>query len=142
MFFMLLFNALLALAELTSAFSSRPILLKHKTFSFYRPSAYAIAQTVVDFPLVMVQVTIFDIIVYFMSNLSRTAGQFFISWLFLIFITLTMYAFFRCIGAWTSSLDVATRITGVAIQALVTYTGYLVSHSCKEHGDVLLSALC
>ncbi|KAK4695338.1 ATP-binding cassette, subfamily G (WHITE), member 2, PDR, partial [Lecanoromycetidae sp. Uapishka_2] len=31
MFFMLLFNALLALAELTSAFSSRPILLKHKS---------------------------------------------------------------------------------------------------------------
>ena len=30
LFFMLLFNALLALAELTSAFSSRPILLKHK----------------------------------------------------------------------------------------------------------------
>ena len=29
MFFMLLFNALLALAELTAAFSSRPILLKH-----------------------------------------------------------------------------------------------------------------
>ena len=31
MFFMLLFNALLALAELSSAFSSRPILLKHKS---------------------------------------------------------------------------------------------------------------
>ena len=31
MFFMLLFNALLALAELTSAFASRPILLKHKS---------------------------------------------------------------------------------------------------------------
>ena len=30
-FFMLLFNALLALAELTSSFSSRPILLKHKS---------------------------------------------------------------------------------------------------------------
>lgn len=30
LFFMLLFNALLALAELTSAFASRPILLKHK----------------------------------------------------------------------------------------------------------------
>ncbi|KAI9743045.1 MAG: hypothetical protein M1818_003340 [Claussenomyces sp. TS43310] len=39
-FFMLLFNALLALAELTAAFTSRPILLKHKSFSFYRPSAY------------------------------------------------------------------------------------------------------
>lgn len=31
LFFALLFNALLALAELTSAFSSRPILLKHKS---------------------------------------------------------------------------------------------------------------
>ncbi len=28
---MLLFNALLALAELTAAFSGRPIMLKHKT---------------------------------------------------------------------------------------------------------------
>ena len=90
LFFMLLFNALLALAELTSAFESRPILLKHKSFQFYRPAAYAIAQTVVDVPLVLVQVFIFDIVVYFMANLQRTASQFFISLLFLFFITMTM----------------------------------------------------
>lgn len=129
MFFMLLFNALLALAELTSAFESRPILLKHKSFSFYRPAAYAIAQTVVDIPLVFVQVSIFDIVVYFMSNLQRTPSQFFISLLFLFSLTMTMYAFFRAIGAVVGSLDVATRITGVAIQALVVYTGYLIPPS-------------
>ncbi|KAJ9620280.1 ATP-binding cassette transporter snq2 [Taxawa tesnikishii (nom. ined.)] len=132
MFFMLLFNALLALAELTSAFQSRPILLKHKSFQFYRPAAYAIAQTVVDIPLVFVQVTIFDLIVYFMSGLQRTASQFFISLLFLFSITMTMYAFFRAIGSLVGSLDVATRITGVAIQALVVYTGYLIPPS-KMH---------
>ena len=126
MFFMLLFNALLALAELTSAFESRPILLKHKAFQFYRPAAFAIAQTVVDVPLVLIQVTIFDVVVYFMSNLARTPSQFFISLLFLFIITMTMYAFFRAIGALVSSLDVATRITGVAIQALIVYTGYLI----------------
>jgi len=125
-FFMLLFNALLALAELTAAFESRPILLKHKSFSFYRPAAYAIAQTVVDIPLVLVQVLIFDVVVYFMANLQRTASQFFISLLFLWIITMTMYAFFRAIGALVGSLDIATRITGVAIQALVVYTGYLI----------------
>ncbi|ORY08523.1 ABC-2 type transporter-domain-containing protein, partial [Clohesyomyces aquaticus] len=125
-FFMLLFNALLALAELTSAFESRPILLKHKSFSFYRPAAYAIAQTVVDMPLVLVQVFIFDIVVYFMAGLQRTASQFFISILFLWIITMTMYALFRAIGALVGSLDQATRITGVAIQALVVYTGYLI----------------
>jgi ATP-binding cassette subfamily G (WHITE) protein 2 (SNQ2) len=131
-FFMLLFNALLALAELTSAFESRPILLKHKSFTFYRPAAYAIAQTVIDVPLVLIQVIIFDVVVYFMANLSRTASQFFISLLFLWIITMTMYAFFRAIGALVGSLDSATRITGVAIQALVVYTGYLIPPS-KMH---------
>jgi ABC-type multidrug transport system ATPase subunit/ABC-type multidrug transport system permease subunit len=131
-FFMLLFNALLALAELTSAFKSRPILLKHKSFSFYRPAAYAIAQTVVDIPLVLIQVFIFDVVVYFMANLQRTASQFFISLLLLWLQTMTMYAFFRAMGALVGSLDVATRITGVAIQALIVYTGYLIPPS-KMH---------
>lgn len=39
---------------------------------------------------------------------------------------MTMYSFFRAIGALAGSLDAATRITGVAIQALVVYTGYLI----------------
>lgn len=125
-FFLLLFNALLALAELTDAFSSRPIMLKHKAFSFYRPSAYAIAQTVVDLPLVLVQVLLFDIVIYFMSGLARTPSQFFISILILFMQTLSMYSFFRAIGSLVGSLDIATRITGVAVQALIVYTGYLI----------------
>ena len=126
LFLALLFNSLLALAELTAAFGSRPILLKHKSFSFYRPAAYAIAQTVVDIPLTLIQVLIFDIIVYFMANLQRTASQVFINLLFLWILTMTMYAYFRCLGALMGSLDVATRVTGVSLQALITYTGYLI----------------
>ena len=86
----------------------------------------------VDAPLVLVQVVIFDIVVYFMANLQRTASQFFISLLFLWIITMTMYAFFRAVGALVGSLDIATRITGVAIQAVVVYTGYLIPPS-KMH---------
>ncbi|KAJ6151902.1 hypothetical protein N7497_006221 [Penicillium chrysogenum] len=126
MFFILLFNALLAMAELTAAFESRPILMKHKSFSFYRPAAYALAQVVVDVPLVFIQVVLFDIVVYFMANLARTPSQFFINLLFIFILTMTMYSFFRALGALCSSLDVATRLTGVAIQALIVYTGYLI----------------
>ena len=126
LFFILLFNALLALAELTAAFESRPIMLKHKSFSFYRPAAYAVAQTVVDIPLVFIQVFLFDLVIYFMSGLARTASQFFISIAILWVTTMVMYAFFRAIGALCSSLDVATRVTGVAIQCLIVYTGYLI----------------
>ena len=126
LFFALLFNTLLALAELTEAFSSKPILLKHKSYSFYRPSAYAIAQTVVDVPLVLIQVFIFDVVVYFMSNLARSASQFFISILILWAITMSMYSFFRALGALTGSLDIASRFTGISIQIFIVYTGYLI----------------
>ncbi|KAK8157656.1 LOW QUALITY PROTEIN: ABC-2 type transporter-domain-containing protein [Phyllosticta citrichinensis] len=126
MFFMLLFNALLALAEITAAFDGRQILLKHKSFSFYRPSAYAIAQTVCDVPLVFLQVVLFSTPVYFMSNLQRTASQFFICMLFLFMSSMTTFALFRTISSFSSSLDGATRVTGVVVQAVVVYTGYLI----------------
>ena len=61
-----------------------------------------------------------------MADLQRTASQFFISLFILWVITMSMYSFFRSVGAWCKSLDVATRITGVAIQALIVYTGYLI----------------
>ncbi|ETN41231.1 uncharacterized protein HMPREF1541_03166 [Cyphellophora europaea CBS 101466] len=129
LFFLLLFNALLALAEMTAAFQSKPILLKHKSFSFYRPAAYAIAQTVVDIPLVAIQVLLFNIIIYWMAGLAATASQFFIACLILWQVTMVTYAFFRTISAWCPTLDDATRFTGVAIQILIVYTGYLIPPS-------------
>ncbi|KAL6877662.1 ABC-2 type transporter [Trichoderma longibrachiatum] len=126
LFFLLLFNALLALAEMTAAFTSKPIMLKHKSFSFYRPAAYAVAQTVVDVPLVFIQVVLFNTIIYFMAHLSRTASQYFIATLILWLVTMVTYAFFRCIAAWCPTLDEATRLTGVAVQILIVYTGYLI----------------
>jgi len=97
--------------------------LKHKLFTFYRPAAYALAQLATDVPIIFVQVTCFDVVVYFLTNLSRTPAQFFINFLVLYVTTMTMYAFFRMVGALSSSLDVATRFSGLSIQALVIYAG-------------------
>lgn len=126
LFFALLFNALLALAELTLAFSSRPILMKHKSFTLYRPSAYALAQVVADVPVIFVQIACFDIVLYFLSGLSRTASQFFINFLFLYFSTMSMYAFFRMLGSLVPSLDAATALSGLSVQALIVYAGYII----------------
>ncbi|CCG82129.1 putative ABC transporter [Taphrina deformans PYCC 5710] len=126
LFFSLLFNALLALAELSSAFASRPILMKHKSFTFYRPAAYALAQVVADVPIIFFQVAAFDLVIYFLSHLQYTPSQFFINYLFLYICTMSMYAFFRMLGALVPSLDAATAISGVAIQALIVYAGYII----------------
>jgi ABC-type multidrug transport system ATPase subunit len=80
----------------------------------------------VDVPLVFVQVLLFSIIVYWMGNLRRTASAFFISLLVQFFQTMSMYSFFRAVGALSRNLDVATIATGPAIQALIVYAGYLI----------------
>ncbi|OLL21759.1 Brefeldin A resistance protein [Neolecta irregularis DAH-3] len=113
LFFALLFNALLALAELSAAFQARPILLKHKSFTFYRPAAFAVAQLVADIPVIFIQIMAFNLILYFLSGLQRTASQFFINSLFLYISTMTI-------------LDIATRLSGLSIQAIVVYSGYLI----------------
>lgn len=37
-----------------------------------------------------------------------------------------MYSLFRCVGSWLPSLDVASRITGLIIQSVIVYNGYLI----------------
>lgn len=68
MFFTLLFNSLLALSEISVSFHTRPILLKHKSFSFYRPSAYALGLILADLPQVAVQTLLWSIVIYFMTG--------------------------------------------------------------------------
>ncbi|KAK4969905.1 hypothetical protein LTR28_000452, partial [Elasticomyces elasticus] len=126
LFFILLFNALLALAEMSSAFGAKAILLKHKSFSFYRPAAYAVAQTVIDAPLCLVQVLIFTLIISFMSNLAKTPSQYFIAVFVLWLVTMIMYGFFRAVSSNCKSLDSATKITGAAIQVMIVYVGYII----------------
>lgn len=41
-----------------------------------------------------------------MANLARTPSQFFINLLFIFALTMTMYSFFRALGALCASLDV------------------------------------
>ena len=134
------------MSELTNAFSARPILLKHKLLTFYRPAAYALAQLITVVPLVFLQLMIFDLVVYFISGLIRSPSHFFINFLILYVNTMSMYAFFRMVGALSSSLDVATRVSGIGIQILIVYAGlfpqiltdFRLHHSPAHYASVVL----
>ncbi|RCI02334.1 hypothetical protein CU098_007668 [Rhizopus stolonifer] len=73
--FSLLFNALIAQAELSAFMQGRRVLEKHKHFALYRPSAFYISQVIADVPLAIVQVLVFEICVYFMMGLVLDAGK-------------------------------------------------------------------
>jgi hypothetical protein len=62
LFFSILFLGWLQLSELMKAVSGRTIISRHKDYAFYRPSAVVLARVLQDFPLLLVQVIPFSII--------------------------------------------------------------------------------
>ncbi|KAG7452088.1 uncharacterized protein BT62DRAFT_882231 [Guyanagaster necrorhizus] len=127
----LIFAALLttcldAFGELPMQMLGRPILRKQTSYSMYRPSATALANTIADLPFSAVRVLIFNIIVYFMTNLDRSAGAFFTFHLFNYVAYLSMQGFFRTFGLLCQNFDVAFRLGTFFIPNFVEYCGYML----------------
>ncbi|KAI1297534.1 hypothetical protein EDD11_007114 [Mortierella claussenii] len=132
LFFSLLFNALIAQAELPMALQGRPILYKLKNYAMYRPSTFGLAQIVLDIPIVVVHNLLFAFVLYFLAGLQRTAGKFFVFVLILTLATLCMTAFFRMWGCASKTFDDATKYSGVLLLALILYSGYLIPYQAMH----------
>ncbi|KAF5658552.1 ATPase [Fusarium heterosporum] len=125
-FVALLANSLISMSEVTDSFTGRPVLLKHKAFAMYHPAAFCIAQIAADIPIILLQVTTFSLVEYFMVGLTATAGHFFTFWILLISVTICITALFRAIGAAFSTFDAASKASGFVITATIMYSGYLI----------------
>ena len=126
LFFAILFNALSAMAEIASLYEQRPIIAKHKSYALYHPSADALGQLLADIPVKLAILTVFNLILYFMTNLARTPSQFFIFYLFTFLTTMCMVSFFRMLASITKTVDQAMTLAGLGVLALVIYTGYVI----------------
>jgi ABC-type multidrug transport system ATPase subunit len=73
--FFLIFNAFVAQSELPAFMEGRRVLEKHKHFAMYHPSAFYLAQVIIDFPLALVQAAAFELCVYFIMGLALDAGK-------------------------------------------------------------------
>ncbi|KAI7221258.1 pleiotropic drug resistance protein, ABC superfamily [Hortaea werneckii] len=125
-FFSLLYNALLAMSEVTDSFAARPVLAKHRNFALYHPAAFCIAQIAADIPILVFQVTIFALPLYWMVGLKATAAAFFTYWVLVYSVTMCVTALFRAVGAAFKTFDDASKVSGLLITALVMYTGYMI----------------
>lgn len=132
LFIALLFNAFNAFSELPGVMLGRPIVNKHRAFTFYRPSALWVAQIGVDLLFSSVQILIFSIIVYFMTGLVRDAGAFFIFVLMVISGYLSMTLFFRTVGCLCPDFDVAIRLAATIITLFVLTSGYIIQYQSEQ----------
>ena len=132
MFIALLFNAFQAFAELAGTMLGRPIVNKHKAYAFHRPSALWIAQIFVDQAFAATQILVFSLIVYFMTNLYRSAGAFFTFYLMILSGNIAMTLFFRIIGCLSPDFDYAVKFAVVSITFFITTSGYLIQYQSEK----------
>lgn len=125
-FFSILFLGWLQLSELMKAVSGRAVVKRHEDYAFYRPSAVVVARVVQDFPLLFAQVIPFCVIMYFMTELDVDVSKFFIYMLFVYTTTFCITSLYRMFAALSPSIDDAVRFSGLALNLLILYTGYVI----------------
>ncbi|OJJ04691.1 hypothetical protein ASPVEDRAFT_807620 [Aspergillus versicolor CBS 583.65] len=135
-FFSILFLGWLQLTELMPAVSGRAIVARHKDYAFYRPSAVAIARVVVDFPAIFCMAVPFTIIVYFLAGLDATASKFWIYFLFVYTTTFCITAMYRMFAALSPTIDDAVRFSGIALNVLVLFVGYVIPKQGLIDGSI------
>lgn len=127
LFFAVLVNALAAIAEISSLYSQRPIVEKHASYAFYHPATEAFAGIIADLPIKLVGGSVFNLIIYFMAGLHRSAGQFFLFYLVAYIATIVMTVIFRTMAALTKTVSQAMTLAGIMVLALVIYTGFVIA---------------
>lgn len=58
------------------------------SYSLYRPAAIVIANTLADMPFSIIRIFVYNIIIYFMAGLARSAGGFFT---FQVFVSVILF---------------------------------------------------
>lgn len=132
LFISMLFNGFQAFSELAATMMGRSIVNKHRSFTFYRPSALFIAQIIVDTSFAIARIFVFAVIVYFMCGLALDAGAFFIFVLIILTGYICMTVFFRTIGVLSPDFDYAMKFASVMITLFVLTSGYLIQWSDSQ----------
>jgi hypothetical protein len=132
MLFAGLFNGWLQLSESIEAVTGRIIIQKHKTFGFYRPSAIVLARALTDIPLLVIQCFLSSIIMYFMGNLKRDAGAYFIFYLYTFLSAYNLTALYRLLSALSPTFNEAIRFSVLALNVIVVFVGYVIHRPQSE----------
>ncbi|XHG07201.1 hypothetical protein AWENTII_010361 [Aspergillus wentii] len=92
----------------------------------YHPFAEAVASMLCDMPYKILNAITFNVTLYFLTNLRREPGAFFVFLLFTFIVTMTMSMLFRTIASASRTLSQALVPAAILILGLVIYTGFTI----------------
>ncbi|KAH6876526.1 ABC transporter [Thelonectria olida] len=126
LFVAILTNAFSSALEILTQYAQRPIVEKHARYAFHHPSAEAVSSSLVDMPYKIANSILYNLILYFMTNLRREPGNFFFFWFISFLMVLCMSGIFRTIASLSRTLSQAMVPASILILALVIFTGFVI----------------
>ncbi|OBA28057.1 hypothetical protein HANVADRAFT_51777 [Hanseniaspora valbyensis NRRL Y-1626] len=132
-FYVLLFCAVTSLAEISSSFANRAIIMKHKSYSMYHTSAEALQEIFTEMPVKLIAVVILSLVTYWIPVLKWDAGSYF-QFLFIMFTLQQCTSFiFKCCAAITKDGTTAHAVGGLYILIMVIYSGFFIPIGQMHH---------
>ncbi|OTA56661.1 hypothetical protein K449DRAFT_387405 [Hypoxylon sp. EC38] len=126
LFFACLMNAFASALEILTLYAQRPIVEKHSRYALYHPSAEAVASMLCDMPYKIANSIVFNITLYFITNLRREPGAFFFFLLITFTTVMVMSMIFRTIASASRTLSQAMVPAALLILDLVIFTGFVI----------------
>jgi ATP-binding cassette subfamily G (WHITE) protein 2 (SNQ2) len=115
-----------AFGEVPLMLMGRSILNKQTGYSMYRRAAFPVANLLSDLPFSALRIFTYNVVVYFMTGLHRSAGAFWTFHLISYTTFLSMQGFFRTFGLCFQNFDTAFRMSVIFFPNIVQYSGYLI----------------
>ena len=114
------------ISQILTIWAQRPIVEKHDRYSLHLPVSEAIASMLCDLPNKILTSLLFSLAVYFMANLRRTVGAFFVFYLFSFVALLTMSMVFRLMGSLSKRIEQSMAPGAVMTINFLIYAGFVV----------------
>ena len=127
--YVVMFTAFSNLSELPVASEARSVVTKQLDASFFPSLPYVISVVVLSIPIIVVEIIIFSLWMYFLTGFSSDAGRFFFFVLTLLSSSLALSTFFRSISYVTPNPDVARQMDLPFIIIFVIFGGFLIPYN-------------
>ncbi|KAI8381939.1 ATP-dependent permease PDR12 [Nakaseomyces glabratus] len=133
LFYVLLFASVTSLAEIANSFSTRPIIVKHKSYSMYHISAESLQEIITELPTKFVAIIVLSLVTYWIPYLKFEAGAFFQYILYLFTVQQCTSFIFKFVATITKDGVTAHAIGGLWVLMLCVYAGFVLPLGEMHH---------
>jgi len=121
------FNALGS--AMPTLFREREVFLAQRAAKYYPTFPYWVAPIFVEIPILVGEVVLFSVPLYFMAGLSLEPDRYFFFCLVVFLSAQAIGAFTRMIGVYSKELEIAESIGGALVGIFMIFSGFMIQPS-------------